>query len=115
MIPLTPQLRIALAAALLIGSALAGAMVNGWRLDGEHQRALSAERAHYAELQAKVNAQNAAVQAMGIQAAEADKRRALAESMAKTVLGSIDKRAAAVKASQAPDCAALLRESWGQP
>lgn len=115
MIPLTPGQRVLVVVLLLAGAAAAGALVNGWRLDGDCQRDLAARDKTISELRASIQTQNAAVQAMGIQSAEADKRRQTAETFARAALMSIDKRAAAVRASAAPDCAALLRESWGQP
>ena len=88
-------------------------MLNGWRLDGDHQRALAGKDAAYNELASKVQAQNAAVQVLGVQTAEAEKRGKLAEQYADRANRLLSDRSAAVKASRQTDCAGVLREAWG--
>lgn len=101
-------LAIALAAA-----GAAGWLVNGWRLDGDHQRALAAKDAAYNELASHSQAQNAAVQALGIERQAADDRGKLAMQYADRFARQLGDRAAAVRNSQEKDCAGVLREAWG--
>ncbi|MGZ8339157.1 MAG: hypothetical protein ACXW2U_05530 [Telluria sp.] len=104
----------ALAAAVLalaIGFA-GGWLVNGWRLDGAHQKAISAVQADLATEQGKVREQNVAVDRLKASTDAADKRREQAEKFATAALKRIDSRSAAVSASQATDCDGVLREAW---
>lgn len=98
--------------ASLAASALAGAVVNGWRLEGAHEEALRAKETAYGALKDKVGEQNLAVGVLSARAEEAEKRRALAQTYAESVLGQIGSRSAAVMASKAADCDGVLREAW---
>jgi hypothetical protein len=105
--------RLALAAVLLAGAAAGGAIVNGWRLDGVHQRALAAKDRRIGELQAAISDQNRAVEAMKLQSEAADQRRQVAEKYAADVIQRIRTRDEVVATSKATDCAGVLKEAWG--
>lgn len=100
-------------AVLLALASAAGWVVNGWRLDGLHARALAARDGKIEQLQAAINQQNAAIQAAGAAAAAADERRKQAEAIAARAVSKMGARGAAVAASKATDCAGVLHESWG--
>ncbi len=114
MIDLIPiQFRMLALAIALVAAAAAGATVNGWRLDGDHQRELTAAADRYEQLAEKVREQNRAVTAMKAASDAADGRRQIAEDYANAVLGRIANRDAGVANSKQPDCNGVLREAWG--
>ena len=96
----------------LAGAAAAGAVVNGWRLDGSHQRALASEIDKRIAAERKLDDQVAAVARLGDAKAAADERRQVAEKFAAAAIARTQTRAAAVAASQAPDCGGVMREAW---
>lgn len=103
---------LALAALLALAGA-SGWIVNGWRLDGPHARALAQRDGQVAQLRAAIDQQNAAIQAAGAVAVAADDRRKQAEAVAARAINQMGARGAAVAASKATDCAGVLHESWG--
>jgi septal ring factor EnvC (AmiA/AmiB activator) len=112
--------RLALAAVLLAGAATAGAVVNGWRLDGAHQHALAdkdktiaQKDREYGELEAKVSDQNHQIEALQARSTAADDRRKVAEQFAADTLKRIGTREEVVANSKAIDCAGVLKEAWG--
>jgi len=111
-----PQYRLAAGAFALtlglVGAAAAGAVVNGWRLDGAHQRALASEKDLRVAAQKLVTEQSAAVDKLGAEKRAADERRQVAEKFAASAIARTQTRAAAVAASQAPDCSGVMREAW---
>ena len=114
-ITMTKYRLVAGAAALalaLAGAAASGAVINGWRLDGAHQRALAAEIDKRIAAERKLEDQTAAVARLGDAKAAADERRQVAEKFAASAIARTQTRAAAVAASQAPDCDGVLREDW---
>ncbi len=96
----------------LAGAAAAGAVVNGWRLDGSHQRALASEIDKRIAAERKLDDQVAAVARLGDAKAAADERRQVAEKFAAAAIARAKDRGAAVAASQAPDCSGVMREAW---
>lgn len=109
-------------AAMLIGAAVAlsasfgaGWAVNGWRMDGGHQRELAAEKGRYDLLTEKVREQNAAVATMSTLTVAADQRREVAERFASDVVKGIGRRSASVAASKETTCDGVLREAWRTP
>jgi hypothetical protein len=105
----------------LAGAAVAGAVVNGWRLDGDHQRAISTERAAFAllltqynDLKLKVEKQNGSVDVLNAKTESADLRRVQAERYAVGIVATTEKRIAEIKASKATTCDGVLRDAWGQ-
>ncbi len=109
--PLSALTGVALAIALT-ASAGTGAVVNGWRLDGSHQREMADKQAEYDALLTKVREQNHAVDAMAAASKAADARHKVAESYAAGIIKNLDRRAAAVTASTATNCEEVLREAW---
>jgi len=111
-----PQYRLAAAALVLIlvmvGAAAAGAVANGWRLDGAHQRALASEKDKRVAVDKLLAEQSAAVDKLGAEKRAADERRQVAEKFAASAIARTQIRAAAVAASQAPDCSGVMREAW---
>lgn len=112
-----PQYRVlaslAALAVALAGSAAAGAVINGWRLDGGHQRALAQEKHKYDELADKVREQNRAVDALAAAGKTADQRRQVAERYTASIIAGLDRRSVAVAGSKSLDCDGVLREAWG--
>lgn len=100
------------AIALAIGFG-GGWLVNGWRLDGSHQREMTKVTADLAAEQSKVREQNHAVDILRNNTEAADTRRQQAEKFASDALKRIDSRTGGVASSQAPDCDGVLREAWG--
>lgn len=90
-----------------------GWTVNGWRLDGAHQRALATKQSEYDALASTVRDQNHAVDKLRIKTEAADGRRQLAEKLAASAIARAGARGDAAAASQAPDCDGVLREAWG--
>ncbi|MDN4060352.1 hypothetical protein QPK31_19265 [Massilia sp. YIM B02769] len=111
-----PQYRLAAAALaltlVLVGAAAAGAVINGWRLDGAHQRALATEKDQRAAVEKLLAEQSAAVDKLGAEKRAADGRRQVAEKFAASAIARTKDRAAAVATSQAPDCSGVMREAW---
>jgi hypothetical protein len=107
-----PQFRLLAGAVALAAAAVGGAAINGWRLDGAHQRELAGKRAEYDALNDKVREQNRAVEALGAAKVAADDRRQVAEKFAASAIARAKDRGVAVAASQAPDCAGVMREAW---
>jgi anti-sigma factor RsiW len=101
------------ALAVITGSALAGAMVNGWRLERAHLKELAVKQQEYDALLDKVREQNQAIATLSAVAQNADSLRKEAEKRAAVVIKGIDKRSAAVAGSNAKDCDGVLREAWG--
>lgn len=101
------------AAIVLTAAAAGGAAVNGWRLDGEHQRAMATEKERYDDLYTKVLEQNRAVDALNASTKAADDRRKLAEGYAATLLVRINNRDQAVATSTATTCDGVLKDAWG--
>ena len=99
-------------ALLLAGAAAAGAVINGWRLDGAHQRALASEKDKRVAAERKLDDQVAAVARLSDAKLAADERRQVAEKFAATAIARTQSRATAVAASQAPDCSGVMREAW---
>jgi hypothetical protein len=99
--------------ATMVLAAGTGWVINGWRLEAAHRAALAEAEKRYTDLASHVQEQNAAVQAMGIEAAEADKRRALAEHYAASVIDDTGRRSRRVRESTAKDCSGVLSEAWG--
>ena len=99
-------------ALVLAGAAAAGAVINGWRLDGAHQRALAAEKGGRVAAEKLLAEQSAAVDKLGAEKRAADERRQVAEKFAASAIARTQTRAAAVAASQAPDCSGVMREAW---
>jgi hypothetical protein len=101
---------------LVVLLALAGAagwVVNGWRLRGPHAVDLAARDTTIRELRAGIDQQNVAILRAGDATKAAEDRGRLAERMAAQAVDGMRARGAAVEASQATDCAGVLRESWG--
>lgn len=96
----------------LAGAAAAGAAVNGWRLDGAHQRELAEKREQYDALSSAVREQNSAIEVLNAAKVAADERRQVAEKFAASAIARTNDRASAVAASKAPDCAGVMREAW---
>lgn len=69
-------------ALVLVGAAAAGAVINGWRLDGVHQRALASEIDKRVAAERKLDDQVAAVARLGDAEAAADARHQVAEKFA---------------------------------
>ncbi|MFZ3289250.1 MAG: hypothetical protein WA191_20720 [Telluria sp.] len=113
-----PQYRLlaslAALAVALAGSAAAGAVINGWRLDGDHQRALAENKKEYDGLADQVREQNRAVDALAAASKTADQRRQVAETYTASIIAGLDRRSAAVAGSKAADCDGVLREAWGK-
>lgn len=103
---------IALAVAMACAAA-GGWLVNGWRLEGAHQKAIAAKQAEYDALATKVREQNHAVDILRQNTEAADTRRKQAEKFAADALKRINSRSGDVANSQAPDCDGVLREAWG--
>jgi len=103
---------VAALALALAGAAAAGAIVNGWRLGGAHQRALASEIDKRIAAERKLDDQVAAVARLGDAKAAADERRQVAEKFAASAIARTGSRAAAVAASRAPDCSGVMREAW---
>jgi hypothetical protein len=97
----------------LAAAAAGGAVVNGWRLDGAHQRELAEKREQYDALASKVREQSRAVEVMRLKSEAAEGRRKLAEFYAADVLKRLGHRSEVVASSKAPDCAGVMREAWG--
>jgi len=97
---------------VLIGAAAAGAVVNGWRLDGVHQRALALEKEKRVAAEKLLAEQSAAIDKLGAERLAADERRQVAEKFAAAAIARTKDRAAAVAASKAPDCDGVMREAW---
>jgi len=104
---------VILLALLLVGSFSAGAVINGWRLAGDHQRALTAKDKRIGELETAIANQNHAVEKMQLASDAAEQRRELAEQYAHNVLKRIGDREEAVANSKAKDCVGVLKEAWG--
>lgn len=104
---------LALLLVLLAGAAAAGAAVNGWRLDGDHQRALAAKDVAYEALAETVREQNRGVAAMKAATEAAEERRKVAETYAADILKRVNNKAQAVANSKAVDCKGVLQEAWG--
>ncbi|GEM_PF-3241382 len=98
---------------VLAGAATAGAVVNGWRLDAAHLRALARQKQAYDALAARVNEQNLALAVLEAQTKAAKQQRATAEKFAAAAIARTKDRAAAVASSQALDCDGVMREAWG--
>lgn len=96
----------------LAGAAAAGAVGNGWRLDAAHQRALASETSKRTAVEKSLLEQTAAVNKLGDEKRAADERRQVAEKFAAAAIARTQSRGAAVAASQAPDCAGVMREAW---
>lgn len=111
-----PQYRLAAGALaltlVLVGAAAVGAVVNGWRLDGVHQRALASEKDKRVAVETLLAEQSAAVNKLGAEKRAADERRQVAEKFAASAIARAKDRGAAVAASQAPDCSGVMREAW---
>ena len=99
-------------ALVLAGAAAAGAVVNGWRLGGAHQRALASEKSKRVAVETLLAEQSAAVDKLGAEKRAADERRQVAEKFAASAIARAKDRSAAVAASQAPDCSGVMREAW---
>ena len=99
-------------ALVLAGAAATGAVINGWRLDGAHQRALASEVDKRISAERKLDDQTAAVARLGDAKVAADERRQVAEKFAASAIARAKDRGAAVAASQAPDCSGVMREAW---
>jgi hypothetical protein len=109
-----------LAAILLASAFTAGAVVNGWRLDGAHQRALAAKDETIGEkvkligeLETAISNQNHAVALMQAQAASADERRRVAEQFASGTINRLGSLEEMIAGSKATSCDGVLREAWG--
>lgn len=103
----------AAALALALGGAgVAGAISNGWRLDAAHQRALATANAERMKVEKQLLEQSAAIDKLGAEKVAADERRQVAEKFAASAIARTQTRAAAVAASQAPDCSGVMREAW---
>lgn len=101
-------------AAIALGAAAAGgATINGWRLDSEHQRAMTEQKDRYDALADKIREQNRAVELMQKDTAAADERRKLAEQYAAGIINRIGNRTDAVNNSKATNCDGVLRDAWG--
>lgn len=112
--PWVKPVLIGLAVSVALGGAAAGgATVNGWRLNAEHQREMTAEKARYDDLNEKVLEQNRAVAALAASKQAADDRRKLAEGYAASLLTRINNRDQAVASSTAVNCDGVLKEAWG--
>ncbi|MDN4059569.1 hypothetical protein QPK31_15185 [Massilia sp. YIM B02769] len=99
-------------ALVLAGAAAAGAVVNGWRLDGVHQRAMAVEKGGRVAAEKLLAEQSAAIEKLGAEKRAADERRQVAEKFAASAIARTRNRGAAVTASQAPDCSGVMREAW---
>lgn len=108
-----PQFRLLAIAIALLAAAAGGAVLNGWRLEGAHQRALSDKDRQIAALRTAIADQNHAVEALGAAKTAAEERRQVAEKFAASAIARTEGRSAAVAASKAPDCAGVMREAWG--
>lgn len=97
----------------LITAAAGGAVVNGWRLDADHQRAMTAEKDRYDALADKVREQDRAVEALGASTKAAQAQADLAKRYNVSLAAALDRRAAAVTASKATNCDGVLRDAWG--
>jgi len=104
---------VAGAAIALCAAAAGGATINGWRLDAEHQRSMTEEKARYDALVDTVREQNRAVTAMKASTDAADDRRKLAEQYAAGIITRIGTRTDSVNNSQATNCDGVLRGAWG--
>ena len=115
-LPIISEYQLAAAAGAVIlalsGAATVGAVVNGWRLDGAHQRALAAEKGGRVAAEKLLDEQSAAVDKLGAEKRAADERRQVAEKFAASAIARAKDRSAAVAASQAPDCSGVMREAW---
>jgi hypothetical protein len=112
---LAPYRAMFIAAALgvaLLAAAAGGAIVNGWRLDGAHQRALATKQGEYDALASTVREQNRAVDALAAAKVAADERRQLAEKLAAGAIARAGARGAAAASSKATDCDGVMREAW---
>ena len=105
----------------MAAAAAAGAAVNGWRLDGDHQRAIAAEKvgyttllAQYNDLRIKTTQQNGALDLLAEKTNSADLRRHQAEKWSAGVVASTERRIAEIKASNATTCDGVLRDAWGK-
>lgn len=99
-------------ALVLAGAVAAGAIINGWRLDGVHQRELASEKDKRVAVETLLAEQSAAVDKLGAEKRAADERRQVAEKFAAAAIARTQTRSAAVAASQAPDCSGVMREAW---
>jgi len=110
------KFRLAAGAAVFVlalaGAAAAGAVINGWRLDAAHQRALASEKDKRIGVERRLDAQSAEVNKLGAEKVAADKRRQVAEKFAAAAIARAKDRGAAVAASQAADCDGVMREAW---
>ena len=100
-------------ALLMAGSAAAGAIVNSWRLDGDHQRDLAEKTRRITELEASVKDQNHAADLLQAKKDAADERRQVAETFAADALRRLGGRADVVANSRATNCDGVLKEAWG--
>lgn len=122
MIPVIPYRAIGaviVLAAALATAAAGGAVVNGWRLDGDHQRAIATEKASFATLLAEYNdlklsttKQNGAVDILAVKAEASEVRRAQAEKYSAGIVASTERRIADIKASKETTCDGVLRNAW---
>ncbi len=108
-------------AVLAAASAVAGAVVEHWRMDAAGQHDIAAEKASYATLLAQHNAlklstekQNGAVNLLGAKTEAAEARSEQAEKLAASAIKSAAARVAAAKSSAATTCGGVLRETWGK-
>lgn len=106
---------------VLAASAVVGAVVNAWRLDGTHQRAIAVQRTDYAALLERYNTlllrverQNGAATLMEYKTQAADERRVQAERWAAGAVQASERRIDEIKASTATSCEGVLREAWGK-
>lgn len=119
MLPIIPpRYKLAAGGAALVlalaGAAAGGAVANGWRLDGVHQRALANETSKRVAVEKQLLEQSAAVDKLGAEKRAADQARQVAEKFAAAAIARAQSRGASVAASQAPDCDGVMREAWGR-
>lgn len=105
----------------LAAAALAGATIEGWRLDGSHQREIATEKASYGlllgqynDLRVKTTEQNGAVSVLAEKTKSADERREVAEKYAAGLVQTTERRITEIKASKATTCDGVLRDAWGK-
>lgn len=106
------QARLLTGLGLLAVAALAGAVVNGWRLDARYAQRLTQMKDQNVALQRSLDLQNAVVAQWKLQADAAQARGELARQYADRVVAGLGHRTTTVMNSTAPDCQGVLEEAW---
>lgn len=97
---------------LVVGAAIGGWTVNGWRLNSSHAEALSEKNIQISDMEKKILTQNAAIDVLAEKKAALDEKRKIAESYNLQALKRIDSLVAEIAQSQDKDCETVLKGAW---